>query len=124
MDSLRSEEYFEPLAHFSRRPRRSLNSFPNNFTMTSQPHSRAELAHDVLRHARRHPLEPLFAPRNLAIIGATEAEHSVGRSLLVNLTSGGFPGKIFPVNPKRATVLGQAAYPKLAALPEKVDLAV
>jgi len=36
------------------------------------------LAHDVFRRAR-HPLDPFFKPRSVAVIGATEAPGSVGR---------------------------------------------
>ena len=81
-----------------------------------------ELAHDILRHARRHPLESIFAPRTVAVIGATEKEGSVGRAVLENLRA--FSGKMFPINPKRTTVLGQPAFPTIAAVPEKVDLAI
>ncbi len=83
----------------------------------------AEPAHDILR-AREHPFEVFFAPQTVALIGATEAEGSVGRTLLKNLISSPFGGTVFPVNPKRPSVLGIKAYPSIAAVPEKVDLAV
>jgi acetyltransferase len=69
-------------------------------------------------------LEVFFRPRNLAVIGATEAAGSVGRSLLSNLKQAPFPGTIYPVNPNRATVLDLPCFPTLSAVPEKVDLAV
>ena len=84
--------------------------------------SRPELAHDVLRCARRQPLDAIFSPRTLAVIGATEKEGSVGRAILQNLR--GFDGAVFPVNPKRTSVLGIQAFPNIAAVPEKVDLAI
>ena len=64
------------------------------------------------------------SPRNAALIGATEKEQTVGRTLLANLTAGPFRGPVFPINPKRATVLGRRAYPAIAQVPEPVDLAV
>ena len=79
--------------------------------------------HDVLAYAK-NPLDSLFAPRNVALIGATETLNSVGRTLMWNLISNPFGGAVFPVNPKRPSVLGVKAYESLAAIPEKVDLAV
>jgi acetyltransferase len=76
------------------------------------------------RHPQRSPLDAIFMPRNIAVIGATEAAGSVGRTVLWNLVSSPFGGTVFPVNPKRASILGIKAYPNVAALPEKADLAV
>jgi acetyltransferase len=73
---------------------------------------------------RRHPLDFIFAPRNVAVIGASESEGSVGRTILWNLISNPFGGAVFPVNPKRNSVLGIHAYPKIADIPAQVDLAV
>jgi acetyltransferase len=82
-----------------------------------------EPAHDLLR-TRLGPLEVFVRPRNVAVIGATEAPGSVGRALTANLLGSPFGGCVFPVNPKRATVLGQKAYPRLADVPAHVSLAV
>ena len=82
-----------------------------------------DLAHDVLRQERQ-PLDVIFSPRNVAVIGATETANSVGRTLLWNLIQSPFGGTVFPVNPKRPSVLGIKAYPTIGAVPEKVDLAV
>ena len=73
---------------------------------------------------RRHPLDAIFAPRNIAVIGATEKEDSVGRTLLWNLISNPFGGTVFPVNPKRSNVLGIRAYSSISQVPDQVDLAV
>ena len=67
-------------------------------------------------------LSAMFAPRSVALIGATDREGSVGRALLENLRS--FPGDVYPVNPKRSEVLGLKAYASLAAIEGHVDLAV
>jgi len=69
-------------------------------------------------------LNAIFAPNNVAVIGATEKEGSVGRTILWNLVTNPFGGTVFPVNPKRSNVLGIRAYPNIAAVPEHVDLAV
>ena len=84
---------------------------------------RAESAHDVLRR-RTHPLSALFAPGRVAVIGATEAPDSVGRTVLKNLISSPFGGTVYPVNPHHASVLGVKAYPMIGAVPDPVDLAV
>ncbi len=73
---------------------------------------------------RRHPLDAIFAPRNVAVIGATEKEDSVGRTLLWNLISNPFGGTVFPVNPKRNNVMGIRSYPTVSDVPDQVDLAV
>jgi len=66
----------------------------------------------------------MFAPSSVAVIGATDRECSVGRTLLLNLANPAFQGRIYPVNPKRDNILGRQCYPSIAAVPEKVDLAV
>ncbi len=85
---------------------------------------RAEPAHDILRQVRRHPLDSIFSPKVVAVIGATENKGSVGRTVFQNMGRGGFGGTVYPVNPKRSSVLCVKAYPTIGAVPEKVDLAV
>jgi acetyltransferase len=79
---------------------------------------------NILRYERRHPLDVIFAPKKVAVIGATEKAGSVGRTIVWNLISSPFGGTVFPVNPKRPSILGIKAYPKIADVPEKIDLAV
>ncbi len=74
--------------------------------------------------AGRSTLESFFAPKSVAVIGATDREGSVGRTLLTNLCKETFPGKVYAVNPNRSEVLGLRCYPNIRAVPEKVDLAV
>src|SRR5947209_17315131 len=78
----------------------------------------------VFHYKQQHPLNAIFEPKSIAVIGATEKAGSVGRTILWNLISNPFGGTVFPINPKRANVLGIKAYPRLAALPQAVDLAV
>jgi acetyltransferase len=73
---------------------------------------------------RQQALDAIFAPSSVALIGATEKEGSVGRTILRNLISNPFGGTVYPVNPKRPNVLGIRSYANIAAVPEKVDLAV
>ncbi len=71
-----------------------------------------------------HPLDAIFHPKNVAVIGAKDTVGSVGRTLLLNLKSGDFKGAIYPINPKRSEVLGLKCYPTIKEVPEQVDLAV
>ncbi len=70
------------------------------------------------------PLTPIFNPKSVAVIGATEKPASVGRTVLRNLLDQPFGATIFPVNPTRCNVLGIRCYPTVAAIGEPVDLAV
>ncbi len=72
----------------------------------------------------RAAFECMFAPRSVAVIGATDRDCSVGRTLLLNLANTSFRGKIYPVNPNRDQILGLRCYSSVASIPEKVDLAV
>src|SRR4051812_15637894 len=91
--------------------------------MDLKPSQTTDHAHDVLRQERQ-PLDAIFTPATVAVVGATETQGSVGRTLLWNLVSNPFGGTVFPVNPKRPSVLGIKAYPKISEVPAKVDLAV
>jgi acetyltransferase len=71
---------------------------------------------------RRPILTAMLNPKAIALIGATEATGSVGRTLMENLAS--FGGVVHPINPKRSSVLGVKAFPSIGAAPTAVDLAV
>ncbi len=70
------------------------------------------------------PLDSIFRPKNVAVVGATEKLGSVGRTVLWNLISSPFGGTVYPVNPSRPSILGIRSYPSLSSIPEKIDLAV
>ena len=70
--------------------------------------SPVEPAHSLFGR-ERYPLDVFFKPQSVAVIGATETPHSVGRTTLWNLISSPFGGTVYPVNPKRASVLGMRA---------------
>jgi acetyltransferase len=80
-------------------------------------------AYDILR-ADRQALRSIFAPQTVAIIGASSQPGSVGHTLLWNAIGNSFQGTIFPVNPKHSSVMGIQAFPRIAAVPQAVDLAV
>lgn len=70
------------------------------------------------------PLDAIFLPKSVAVIGAKDTDGSVGRTILINLMEGGFGGKIFPINPHRKEVFNLQVYPSVSAVPDPVDLAV
>jgi acetyltransferase len=70
------------------------------------------------------PLDFFFAPKGVAVIGATEKSGSAGRNILWNLICSPFGGAVYPVNSRRSNVLGIKAYPSIAEVPDPVDLAV
>ncbi|MCY0910603.1 bifunctional acetate--CoA ligase family protein/GNAT family N-acetyltransferase [Massilia antarctica] len=69
-------------------------------------------------------LDHLFAPRSVAIIGASARPHSVGATVLRNVIEGGFTGAIYPVNPKYDNLAGLRVYGRVSALPAAPDLAI
>lgn len=83
----------------------------------------ADRAHDVLGYERR-PLDAIFRPNTVAVVGASGRAGSVGRTLMWNLITNPFGGTVFPVNPERQSVLGVKAYPSVGEIPGEVDLAV
>jgi acetyltransferase len=68
-------------------------------------------------------LQKLFNPTTIAVIGATEKERTFGRAVLENVLTSG-DRKIYPVNPNRATVLGNTCWSEIGAVPELIDLAI
>ncbi len=70
--------------------------------------------------AASHPLYPLFYPRSVAVVGASP-KGGYGLRVIDALTSFGFAGSIYPVNPNYDTIADLQAYPELGAIPEPVD---
>ena len=80
-------------------------------------------AHDLVS-IRTSSLAPIFTPKSVAVIGASERPGSVGCTVLTNLLASPFGGPVWPVNPKRPSVLGVPAYKSIAELPDVPDLIV
>jgi acetyltransferase len=74
--------------------------------------------------SERHSLDAFFAPRGIAVIGATERERTVGRATFENLLATPCGAPVFAVNARRETVLGVKAYQSVRDIPGAVDLAV
>lgn len=69
-------------------------------------------------------LDALMSPRSIAIIGASQEATKIGGRPVDLLRRHGYAGRIYPVNPKAATVQGLQAYASVVDLPEAPDLAI
>jgi acetyltransferase len=84
----------------------------------------------------RSDLDPFFAPRAVAVVGASSRPEAVGHAVMKNLLFGhahgadagdraeGFEGGVYPVNRKGGEILGQRVYETLSAVPDDVELIV
>src|SRR5215471_3871638 len=76
------------------------------------------------RSANVASLRPVFAPESVAVIGASRRPGTVGRSVLDNIRTCGYAGRLYAVNPNARQVSGVHCYPDVASLPETPDLAL
>ena len=70
------------------------------------------------------PLDALFSPQCVAVVGASRQPGTIGNEILRNLLRCGFSGVVYPVNPRARAVHAVRAYPNVGAVPDEVDLAV
>ncbi|WP_313950722.1 acetate--CoA ligase family protein [Accumulibacter sp.] len=73
---------------------------------------------------QRSPLHDFLAPDSIAIVGASADPTKRGYKAMVGLIKDGYPGTIYPINPKVDRVLGVKAYASLADIPGTADLAL
>ncbi|MBI4581079.1 MAG: acetate--CoA ligase family protein [Planctomycetes bacterium] len=73
---------------------------------------------------RIRDLEPLFAPKSIAVVGASRTPGTVGNAIASNLVLGGYTGVMYPVNPKARSIMGARCYPNITAVDDQIDLAV
>ncbi len=69
-------------------------------------------------------LNSIFYPDSVAIIGASNQFNKWGSFVMSHMLSGGYQGKVFPINPKEKEIYGKKVYTKIGAVAENVDLAV
>ena len=69
-------------------------------------------------------MKGLLNPSSVAIIGASNDETKLGGMLTMNMINAGFPGKLYPINPKGGEIMGRKAYPSITDVGEPIDLAV
>jgi acyl-CoA synthetase (NDP forming) len=89
------------------------NSKMDSPTVSAQPSATSE-----------HRLAPLLTPKSVALIGASPKPGTVGRGMITSTGMPGTPSRIHLVNPNYPEIEGQTCYPSLAAVPERVDMAV
>jgi acetyl coenzyme A synthetase (ADP forming)-like protein len=69
-------------------------------------------------------LRPFFAPRGVAVVGASRRPNTIGARLLDEMKRAGFKGEIYPVNPNTSAIGSLQTYPSVRDIPGTVDLAV
>ncbi len=69
-------------------------------------------------------LEPMFHPKSVAIIGASNKPGKIGNIVLKNMTESGYSGTTYPINPKADEILGHKTYKSITDVPGDIDLAV
>ncbi len=72
----------------------------------------------------KHYLTPLFAPKSVAVFGASDRVDSVGQIVFQNMLDSGFKGSLYPINSKNAEVQGRKAYAAISDIEEKIELVV
>jgi len=70
------------------------------------------------------PLDVIFSPSSIAVVGASRNRGKIGYEILHNLILNDYQGTIYPVNPKARSVHGIPAYPSVLSMPGPVDLAI
>ena len=91
--------------------------------MNSLETGKRDPSRDVLRWEEQ-PLDAIFKPKSAVIFGATDRAGSVGRTVIENISTAKFLGRIYGINPHRQEVLGVPCFPALNQVPQEVDLAV
>jgi len=69
-------------------------------------------------------LDAIFKPNSVAVIGASDNPAKLGSHVMRSLREGGYPGRIYPVNPGKEEILGIKAYSSLSKIPDPVDLSI
>ncbi len=72
----------------------------------------------------QHHLKPLFAPKSVAVFGASDRVDAVGQIVFQNMLKSGYQGALYPINPTRTEIQGCKAYASIADIVEPVELAV
>ncbi len=83
-----------------------------------------EPAHTETTATGAKNLHDFFYPKSIAVIGASDVKGKLGYNVFCNLVSHGYPGKLYPINPGKETVMGVRAYKSIRDVPDPVDLAI
>ena len=76
------------------------------------------------RRADTASLRHVLAPESVVVIGASRRRGTVGRSILDNIRTGGYAGRLYVVNPRARQIAGERCLSSALELPEPADLAV
>jgi len=71
-----------------------------------------------------HPLDSFFAPRSIALIGASRDHEKIPGRLLSMLRKNDYPGKLYPINPNYDDIDGLKCYKSIADIGAPIDLAI
>ena len=71
-----------------------------------------------------NPLDAIFAPKSVAVIGASTTPGKVGHDIFVNILKGGYTGTLYPVNPSARSIASVRAYKSLTEIPDEIDLGI
>lgn len=69
-------------------------------------------------------IEVFSSPKSIAVIGASREQEKLGFSVLNNIVQHGYPGQVYPINPKADEILGLKCYASVLDVPEPIELAV
>ncbi|HDI73793.1 MAG TPA: hypothetical protein ENF57_02145, partial [Candidatus Korarchaeota archaeon] len=69
-------------------------------------------------------LDIFFKPKSVAVIGASRNPERVGHVILKRMIEIGYPGKVYPVNPRADEILGVKCHSSVSDIPEEIELAV
>ena len=69
-------------------------------------------------------LASFFAPRGVAVVGASQDPTKLGYGLARNLVQSNYQGVVHFVNPRGGSLLGRAIYTRIADVPDPLDLAI
>lgn len=72
----------------------------------------------------KRDLTPLFRPRSLALIGASDDPTRIRGKILAQIVKGNYPGRIFPIHPTARTIQGMPAFAAIGEAPGPIDLAL
>ena len=70
------------------------------------------------------PLDAIFSPRSVAVVGASTTPGKVGHDIFVNILRGGYRGTLYPVNPRARSISSVRAYGSITDIPDDVDLGI
>ncbi|MBN1472004.1 MAG: acetate--CoA ligase family protein [Syntrophaceae bacterium] len=73
--------------------------------------------------AERYDIKYLFEPESIAVIGTSHDKNKVGYSIFNNIISGGYKGKIFPVNPRGGDIDGHQVFTDILKIESSIDCA-